>query len=177
MARIKCKCRPMATTHHHRVSAPPLRRGWRLFLFYFSAVLLTGCVASFRRSALAHGLECVPHPAAGAVYHFVSADRRGLHARRVWLFPPHLRHQPPHHRTEKLPGQNIDGVSTAIIFPIYNEDSVGVLGGLRAHPLRIPGAMHPAAQAAHFDHFISAISTQRSGLVESLRIKKSKCAN
>ena len=28
--------------------------------------------------------------------------------------------------------QNIDGVSTAIIFPIYNEDSVRVLEGLRA---------------------------------------------
>ena len=115
------------------VSAPPLRRGWRLFLFFSSAVLLTGFVSmlfadllwrtgwSASRTVLLvlfiilfllTSIGCM-HGVYGFFIRTFGTSRRitGL---------------------KNFKEQDIAGVSTAIIFPIYNEDSVRVIEGLRA---------------------------------------------
>lgn len=61
--------------------------------------------------------------------------------------------------------QNIDGVSTAIIFPIYNEDSVRVLEGLRATYESLERTGHLAG----FDFFILSDSTNPDRWIEEER--------
>jgi membrane glycosyltransferase len=58
--------------------------------------------------------------------------------------------------------QPIDGVSTAIIFPIYNEDSVRVLEGLRA----TYKSLEATGQLDRFDFFILSDSTNPDCWVE-----------
>ncbi len=58
--------------------------------------------------------------------------------------------------------QKIDGVSTAIIFPIYNEDSVRVLEGLRA----TYESLERTGQLDRFDFFILSDSTNPDCWVE-----------
>jgi len=58
--------------------------------------------------------------------------------------------------------QNIAGVSTAIIFPIYNEDSVRVLEGLRA----TYESLERTGQLDRFDFFILSDSTNPDCWVE-----------
>ena len=62
-------------------------------------------------------------------------------------------------------GQSIDGVSTAIIFPIYNEDSVRVLEGLRA----TYESLQRTGQLDKFDFFILSDSTNPDRWVEEER--------
>ena len=61
--------------------------------------------------------------------------------------------------------QNIEGVSTAIIFPIYNEDSVRVLEGLRA----TYESLERTGQLDHFDFFILSDSTNPDRWMEEER--------
>ena len=147
---------------------PPLRlrRGGRLFLFYSSAVLLTGAVsllfadllwrtgwstsrtvllALFVILFLLSSVGCM-HGVYGLFIRLVGTRRRitGL---------------------KEFKNQKIEGVSTAIIFPIYNEDSVRVLEGLRAtyESLARTGALE------HFDFFILSDSTNPDRWVEEER--------
>lgn len=59
-------------------------------------------------------------------------------------------------------GQSIEGTSTAIIFPIYNEDSIRVLEGLRA----TYESLERTGQLDKFDFFILSDSTNPDRWVE-----------
>ena len=61
--------------------------------------------------------------------------------------------------------QNIDGISTAIVFPIYNEDVVRVYEGLRA----TYESLEKTGQLERFDFFILSDSTDPDKWVEEER--------
>jgi membrane glycosyltransferase len=147
-------------------AAPRLRRGWRLFLFYSSAVLLTGLVSmlfadllwrtgwSAARTVLL-GLFIILFllTAIGCMHGVVGFLIRILGTRRRVT------------ALKDFKAQAIDGVSTAIIFPIYNEDSVRVLEGLRATYESLERAGH----LERFDFFILSDSTNPDCWVEEER--------
>jgi membrane glycosyltransferase len=145
------------------VSAPRLRRGWRLFLFFSPAVLLTGGVSmifadllwrtgwSASRTVLLvlfvilfllTAIGCM-HGVFGFFIRVFGTNRRvtGL---------------------KEFKSQDIAGTSTAIIFPIYNEDSVRVLEGLRA----TYESLQRTGQLDKFDFFILSDSTNPDRWVE-----------
>ena len=145
------------------VATPRLHRGWRLFLFFSSALLLTGAVSllfadllwrtgwSASRTLLLMlfiilflltAIGCM-HGVYGFFIRIFGASRRitGL---------------------QPFKKQNIDGVSTAIVFPIYNEDSVRVMEGLRA----TYESLARTGQLDKFDFFILSDSTNPDRWVE-----------
>jgi membrane glycosyltransferase len=148
------------------VAAPRLHRGWRLFLFFSPAVLMTGVVSmlfadllwrtgwSTARTVLLvlfiilfllSAIGCM-HGVFGFFIRIFGARRR------ITALKPYK-------------DQKIDGVSTAIIFPIYNEDSVRVLAGLRA-------SYESLARTGHldrFDFFILSDTTNADGWIEEER--------
>jgi len=144
-------------------TAPRLRRGWRLFLFYSSALVLTGFVAllfadllwrtgwsASRTVLLVLFIILFLLTAIGCmhgVYGFLI--RTFGTRRRITTLKP-------------FKDQRINGVSTAIIFPIYNEDSVRVLEGLRA----TYESLERTGQLDQFDFFILSDSTDPDRWVE-----------
>jgi membrane glycosyltransferase len=147
-------------------AAPRLQRGWRLFIFYSSALLLTGLVSlifadllwrtgwSTARTVLLvlfvilflfTSIGCM-HGVFGFVLRTFGTRRR------ITQF-------------KEYRDQNIDGISTAIVFPIYNEDSVRVYEGLRA----TYESLAETGQLAHFDFFILSDSTDADKWVEEER--------
>ena len=148
------------------VSAPRLRRGWRLFLFYSSAVLLTGLVAMLfadllwrtgwsasRTMLLVLFIILFLLTAIGCMH--------GVYGFFIRIFGTNRRIT----ALKPFKEQSIDGVSTAIIFPIYNEDSVRVLEGLRA----TYESLQRAGQLERFDFFILSDSTQPDCWIEEER--------
>ncbi len=148
------------------VSLPPLRRGWRLFLFFSSAVLLTGAVSllfadllwrtgwSTSRTVLL-GLFIILFllTAVGCMHGIYGFFIRTFGSRRrITGLKPYR-------------DANIEGVSTAVIFPIYNEDSVRVLEGLRA----TYESLERTGQLGHFDFFILSDSTNPDRWIEEER--------
>src|SRR5450756_1880743 len=147
------------------VAAPPprLRRGWRLFLFFTSALVLTGFVSllfadllwrsgwsASRTVLLVLFILLFLLTAVGCmhgVYGFFI--RRFGTRRRITGLKPYKE-------------QSIEGISTAIIFPIYNEDSVRVLEGLRA----TYESIERTGQIGKFDFFILSDSTNPDRWVE-----------
>ena len=142
---------------------PRLRRGWRLFLFFTSAFVLTGFVSmlfadllwrtgwSTSRTVLLvlfvilfllTAIGCM-HGVYGFFIRIFGTSRR------VTGLRPYKE-------------QSIEGISTAIIFPIYNEDSVRVLEGLRATYESIART----GQVGKFDFFILSDSTNPDRWVE-----------
>jgi membrane glycosyltransferase len=145
------------------VSVPRLHRGWRLFLFFSSAVLLTGFVSmlfadllwrtgwSASRTVLL-GLFVILFllTAIGCMHGVYGFFIRSFGTnRRITGLKP-------------FKEQKIDGSSTAIIFPIYNEDSVRVLEGLRA----TYESLERTGQLGRFDFFILSDSTNPDCWVE-----------
>jgi membrane glycosyltransferase len=142
---------------------PRLRRGWRLFLFFTSALVLTGFVSLLFADLLSRSgwsasrtvllvlfiilflltsVGCMH-----GVYGFfirISGTRR-----RITGLKPYQE-------------QSIEGISTAIIFPIYNEDSVRVLEGLRT----TYESLERTGQIGKFDFFILSDSTNPDRWVE-----------
>jgi len=144
-------------------SVPRLRRGWRLFLFYSSAVLLTGAVSMLfadllwrtgwsasRTIVLGLFIILFLLTAVGCMHGVYGFFLRSFGTRRRITGLRPYRNQP------------IDGVSTAIIFPIYNEDSVRVLEGLRA----TYESLARTGQLERFDFFILSDSTNPDRWVE-----------
>ena len=133
------------------VSAPRLRRGGRLFLFFSSAVLLTGLVSMLfadllwrtgwsasRTVLLVLFIVLFLLTAIGCMHGVYGFFIRTFGTnRRITALKP-------------FKEQKIEGVSTAIIFPIYNEDSIRVLEGLRA----TYESLERTGQLAQFDFFI-----------------------
>ena len=145
------------------VSPPRLRRGWRLFLFFSSAVLMTGFVSMIfadllwrtgwsasRTVLLVLFIILFLLTAIGCMHGVYGFFIRTFGTnRRITALKPYKE-------------QNIDGTSTAIIFPIYNEDSVRVLEGLRA----TYESLERTGQLAQFDFFILSDSTNPDRWVE-----------
>jgi membrane glycosyltransferase len=148
------------------VELPRLRRGWRIFIFYSSALLLTGLVTmlfadllwrtgwSASRTVLLilfvilfflSAIGCV-HGVFGFFIR-LSGTRRCLTA------------------LKNFRGQIIDGTSTAIIFPVFNEDAVRVYQGLRA----TYESLQKTGHLAQFDFFILSDSTDVDKWVEEER--------
>ena len=145
------------------LTTPRLRRGWRLFLFFSSAVLLTGFVAMLfadllwrtgwsasRTVLLVLFIVLFLLTAIGCMHGVYGFFIRtfGTNRRVTGLKP--------------FKEQTIAGVSTAIIFPIYNEDSVRVLEGLRA----TYESLERTGQLDQFDFFILSDSTNPDCWVE-----------
>jgi len=145
------------------VSAPRLRRGWRLFLFFSSAVLLTGLVSMLFADLLWRtGWSASRTVLLGLfVVLFLLTSIGCMHG--VYGF--FIRTFGTNRRITALKNfkeQSIAGVSTAIIFPIYNEDSVRVLEGLRA----TYESLERTGQLDRFDFFILSDSTNPDCWVE-----------
>jgi membrane glycosyltransferase len=69
--------------------------------------------------------------------------------------PADVRRRPLHHALKEYRGQSIAGISTAIVFPVYNEDVVRVCEGLRA----TYESLEKTGQLERFDFFILSDST------------------
>jgi len=142
---------------------PRLQRGWRLFLFYTSALVLTGMVSllfadllwrtgwsTSRTVLLVLFIILFLLTAIGCMHGVYGFFIRIFGTRRkITSLKPYKE-------------QNIDATSTAVIFPIYNEDSVRVLEGLRA----TYESLKSTGQLDRFDFFILSDSTHPDRWVE-----------
>jgi len=142
---------------------PRIRSGWRLFLFFSAALLLTGLVSilfadllwrtgwSASRTVLLILFAVLFFlSAVGCIHGIVGfiIRARGTRRRITGLKP--------------YKDQSIDGVSTAIIFPVYNEDSTRVCEGLRA----TYESLARTGRLENFDFFILSDSTNPDRWVE-----------
>ena len=145
---------------------PRVARGWRLFIFYSSALALTGLVSmlfadllwrtgwSTSRTVLL-GLFVILFwfSAIGCMHGIYGFVLRAVGTRqRITAIA-------------KYREQNIDGISTAIVFPICNEDVVRVYEGLRA----TFESVKKTGKLAGFDFFILSDSTDADKWVEEER--------
>ena len=148
------------------MATPRLRRGLRLFLFYSSAVLMTGVVSMLFADLLWRTGWSTSRTVLLVLFIilFLLAAIGSMHGvygflirifgtkRRITALRPYKE-------------QSIEGISTAIIFPIYNEDSVRVLEGLRA----TFESLDRTGQLDRFDFFILSDSTNPDRWVEEER--------
>jgi membrane glycosyltransferase len=149
------------------VPAPKLRRGLRLFLFFSPAVLLTGLVSMLfadllwrtgwstaRTVLLVLFIILFLLAAIGSMHGVFGFLIRILGTRRqITALKP-------------FKEQKLNGVSTAVIFPIYNEDPVRVMEGLRA----TYESLAATGQLERFDFFILSDSTQADNWIEEERL-------
>jgi membrane glycosyltransferase len=147
-------------------SVPRVQRGWRLFVFYSSALLLTGVVSllfadllwrtgwSASRTVLLVLFVILFLLAAVGCMH-------GVYGFFLRMFGDRCRIT----NLKNYLGQNIDGISTAVVFPIYNEDSVRVYEGLRATYESLVKTGH----LDRFDFFILSDSTDPDKWIEEER--------
>src|SRR6202142_3758341 len=147
-------------------NTPQPLHGRRLFLFYSSAVLLTGLVAwlfadllwrtgwSFSRTVLlALFVILFLFIAVGAMH--------GVYGFFLRMFGTQWRIT----RLKNYRDQDIAGISTAVVFPIHNEDIVRVYEGLRA----TYESLQKTGQLERFDFFILSDSTDPDKRVEEER--------
>ena len=144
-------------------SVPRLRRGWRLFIFFSSAVLLCGAVSMLfsdllwrtgwsaaRTVLLVLFIILFFFAAVGCMHGLYGfflrllGTRRSITRQGIWR------------------AQSIAGTSTAIVFPVYNEDTVRVYEGLRA----TYESLAQTGQLERFDFFILSDSTDPNKWVE-----------
>ena len=147
-------------------AVPRLRRGARLFLFYSSAVLLTGFVAMLFADLLWRTGWSASRTVLLVLFIILFlltaiGCMHGVYGFFIRIFGTSRRIT----GLENFRGQKIDGVSTAIIFPIYNEDSVRVLEGLRA----TYESLQRTGQLERFDFFILSDSTNPDCWIEEER--------
>ena len=153
--------------------APPLilspltgvRRGWRVFVFFSSAVLLTGLVSMLfadllwrtgwsRGGGVLLGLFVILFLliAIGCMHGVFGFILRMTHDRRLT-------------RLKDYRSQSIQGVSTALVFPIHNEEVARVCAGLRA----TYESLDRTGQRDRFDFYILSDSTDPDKWVEEER--------
>jgi membrane glycosyltransferase len=158
----------MADTPNISVAAAPrFRRGWRVFIFYSCALLLTGLVSLLFADLLWRTGWSASRTVLMVLFVvlFLFAAIGCVHG----LFGFFLRTFGDDRRITNLAnfrGQNIDGISTAIVFPIYNEDVVRVYEGLRA----TYESLAKADQLDRFDFFILSDSTNPDKWIEEERL-------
>lgn len=147
-------------------AAPRLQRGWRVFVFYSGALLLTGLVSLIFADLLWRTGWSASRTVLLVLFVilFLFTAIGCMHG----LYGFFLRMSGDSRRITKLKeyrDQNIDSTSTAIIFPIYNEDVVRVYEGLRA----TYQSLEKTGQLERFDFFILSDSTNPDKWVEEER--------
>jgi membrane glycosyltransferase len=147
-------------------SVPRVHRGWRIFIFYSSALLLTGLVSLLFADLLWRTGWSAARTVLLVLFVilFLLASIGCVHG----VFGFFLRTFGDKRRITDLKNyraQNIDGISTAIVFPIYNEDAVRVYEGLRA----TYESLEKTGQLERFDFFILSDSTDPDKWVEEER--------
>ncbi len=147
-------------------STPRIERGWRLFIFYSSALMLTGLVSmlfadllwrtgwSTSRTVLLVLFVILFLFAAIGCMH-------GIYGFALRLFGTRQRIT----QLKNYRDQKIDETSTAIVFPIYNENVRRVYEGLRA----TYESLEKTGQLECFDFFILSDSTDPDKWVEEER--------
>jgi membrane glycosyltransferase len=148
------------------VPPPQIRRGWRLFLFYSSAMLLTGLVSMLFADLLWRNGWSPSRTLLLALFVilflFIAVGcMHGVYGFFLRIFGTRRRIT----ALKNYRDQNIDGTSTAIVFPVYNEDAVRVYEGLRA----TYQSLEKTGQLDRFDFFILSDSTDPDKWVEEER--------
>jgi membrane glycosyltransferase len=157
----------MADTPNISVAAAPrFLRGWRVFVFYSCALLLTGLVSLLFADLLWRTGWSTARTVLLVLFVilFLFIAIGCMHG----VFGFFLRIFGDDRRITNLKGyrdQKIDGISTAIVFPIYNEDVVRVYEGLRA----TYESLARTGQLDRFDFFILSDSTNADKWVEEER--------
>jgi membrane glycosyltransferase len=149
-----------------KIEAAPqlrLRRGWRLFLFFTPAFLLTGAVSLLFADLLWRTGWSTSRTVLLVLFiilFFLTAVgcMHGVFGFFIRIFGTQRRVT----ALKNFREQKIDGISTAIIFPIYNEDSIRVLEGLRA----TYESLERTGQLDKFDFFILSDSTNPDRWIE-----------
>jgi membrane glycosyltransferase len=144
---------------------PRVHRGWRVFIFYSSALLLTGLVSLLFADLLWRTGWSASSTVLFAVFVilFLLIAIGGMHG--VFGFLLRTFGDPRRITQTDYRGQSIAGTSTAIVFPIYNENIVRVYEGLRA----TYESLAKTGQLEHFDFFILSDSTDPDKWVEEER--------
>ncbi|MGH7992293.1 MAG: glucans biosynthesis glucosyltransferase MdoH [Limisphaerales bacterium] len=144
---------------------PRVYRGWRVFIFYSSALLLTGLVSLLFADLLWRTGWSASSTVLFAVFVilFLLIAIGGMHG--VFGFLLRTFGDPRRITQTDYRGQSITGTSTAIVFPIYNENIVRVYEGLRA----TYESLAKTGQLEHFDFFILSDSTDPDKWVEEER--------
>ena len=147
-------------------AAPHLRRVRRIFIFYSCSFLLTGLVSLIFADLLWRTGWSTSRTVLLVLFVilFLFTAIGCMHG----VFGFFLRTFGTHRRITQLKDygdRKIDGISTAIVFPIYNEDIVRVYEGLRA----TYGSLEKTGQLEHFDFFILSDSTDPDKWVEEER--------
>src|SRR5277367_4772923 len=157
---------PAQTPSFQAVPPSRIERGWRLFIFYSCALLLTGLVSMIFADLLWRTGWSASRTVLLVLFVilFLFMAIGCMHG----LYGFFLRMSGDRRRITKLKNyrdQNIDGTSTAIVFPIYNEDIVRVYEGLRA----TYESLEKTGQLDRFDFFILSDSTDPYKWVEEER--------
>jgi membrane glycosyltransferase len=145
---------------------PRIRRGWRLFIFFSWALLLTGLVTMLFADLLwrtGWSASCTVllmlfvvlmwFTAVGCVHGVYGFFLRTFGTRRRITAMKNFR------------DRKIDGTSTAVVFPVYNENVVRAYEGLRA----TYESLERTGQLERFDFFILSDSTDPDKWVEEER--------
>jgi membrane glycosyltransferase len=149
------------------MAAPHLERhGWRLFIFYSCAFLLTGLVSMLFADLLWRkgwsASRTVLLVLFVILFLFIAVGcMHGLYGFVLRMFGDNRRLT----RLKEYRGQSIAGISTAIVFPVYNEDVVRVCEGLRA----TYESLEKTGQLERFDFFILSDSTNPDKWIEEER--------
>ena len=149
------------------MSAPLIgRHDWRLFIFYSCALLLTGLVSWLFADLLWRtgwsASRTVLLVLFVILFFFIAIGcTHGLYGFVLRMFGDNRCIT----RLKEYRGQSIAGISTAIVFPIYNEDVVRVCEGLRA----TYESLEKTGQLERFDFFILSDSTNPDKWVEEER--------
>jgi len=142
-----------------------VRRGWRVFMFYSSAVLLTGLTSWLFADLLGRtGWSFSGFILLGLFTVLVLLIAIGcMHG--VFGFVLRLTGDRRLTRLKDYRSQSIQGVSTALVFPIHNEEVARVCEGLRAsyESLQKTGLLD------RFDFYILSDSTEPDKWVEEER--------
>jgi membrane glycosyltransferase len=147
-------------------AAPRFRRGWRLFVFYSSAVLLTGVVSMLFADLLWRtgwsASRTVLLVLFVILFLFIAIGcMHGAYGFVLRMFGDRRRIT----RLTDYRAQSVAGTSTAIVFPIQNENIVRVYEGLRV----TYESLERSGQLERFDFFILSDSTDPDKWVEEER--------
>ena len=148
------------------VRIPRIRRSWRLFVFYSSALLLAGVVSLLFADLLSRTGWSDSRTVLLALFIilFFLASVGCMHGIYGFI----LRVSGDRLRITNMGNYraaDISGVSTAIVFPVYNENVTRVYEGLRA----TFESLQKTGEIEHFDFFILSDSTDPDKWVEEER--------
>ena len=144
----------------------PVQHGWRVFIFFSAVILLTGFV-SLLFADLLWRTGWSPSRTVLLVLFIILFLLMAVGCMQA-LFGFVLRIIGDNQRITKLAeykSRNIDSTSTAIIFPVYNEDVIRVCEGLRA----TYESLEKTGNIEHFDFFILSDSTDPDKWVDEER--------